>query len=219
MCRCNFQCVASHSWPLLKPPWWNSFKHGAQHSVIQQVSLMFWFTMDTGPRLCSFHTRDSGEAHACHTSQPLYLLAHAFTLLLLKKPNIQPHGRAIIWKKTVGFSFEKYKKTKECGDIDKFTVNEVVVAGASYRVEKNLMSWIMTMSRRKVGNCWTCFFPFTWIRVLHWLSYFLPNPQDHSWKYARPPQLEPVGSFDGLKPQTEVRLLLYVKLRQQLPGV
>lgn len=218
MCRCNFQCVASHSWPLLKPPWWNSFKHGAQHSVIHQVSLMFWFTMNTGPRLCSFHTRDSGEAHSWHTSQPLYLLPHAFTLLLIKKPNIQWHGRAIIWKKSLGFSFEKYKKTKECGDIDKFTVKEVVVAGASYRVGKNLKPWIMTMSRRKVGNCWTCFFPFTWIRVLHRLScLFSPRSTRPFLEICMSPTTGDCGVIWWS--QTEVRLLLYVKLRQQLPGV
>lgn len=124
--------------------------------------------MHMGPRLCSVSTRDSGEAHPWHASQPLYLWAHACTLLLIKKSNIQTHGRAIRWKKILSFSFEKNKKIKECGDIDKFTVNEVAVVRASYRVGKNLKSWIMAMSRRKIGNCWICFFPFTWIRVLHW---------------------------------------------------
>lgn len=172
--------------------------------------------MHTGPRLCSISTRDSGETHPWHASQPLYLRAQACTLLLIKKSNIRTHGRAIRWKKTLSFSFEKYKKTKECGDINKYTVNEVVVAGASYRVGKNLKSWIMAMSRRKIGNCWICFFPFTWIRVLHWLSpYLLPDSQDHSWKYARPT----TGDCGVIWwSQTEVRLLLYIRLRQQLPS-
>lgn len=157
--------------------------------------------MHMGPKLCSVSTRDSGEAHPWHASQPLYLRAHACTLLIIKKSNIQTHGRAIRWKKTLSFSFEKHKKMKECGDIDKFTVNEVVVARASYRVGKNLKSWIMAMSRRKTGNCWICFFPFTWIRVLHWFPY--PPPifsQIHKTILGmHVPQLETVGSSDGLK--------------------